>query len=276
MNIQHATAKIRVGQLGIVPAAHVSPLRITFHLTRGHIVEGDTETFNDAINFIGTVMVSTTPTEFADWDFAFLQFQEIEFLGIFYAGAKRDDGQIVLLPHQSPALSDNLHLDSEPDFDPFTHGFDASLSGGKVTAISGDHPASRAPRTMTNNVTNAVNYLFHFIDKRKFWTVFTARDPSGVFHHLGHVAWSLHFDFQFTWRHGSPKARNNGSQFSAGEFVQHAPTYGKLQSLLNHPVPPHANESVRNALKRTVLNGKPNRSDNGQRIFNNLPHDFFV
>ncbi len=55
MNINHATAKIRVSHLSARPNFFMGPTAITFHLTRGHFVEGDTETFNDAINFIGTV-----------------------------------------------------------------------------------------------------------------------------------------------------------------------------------------------------------------------------
>ncbi|MCA9135422.1 MAG: hypothetical protein KDB00_01650 [Planctomycetales bacterium] len=103
----------------------------------------------------------------------------------------------------------------------------------------------------------------------------TARDPKGDFHHLGHVTWNLDYDFQFTWRNGNPRVYKNNSRFSAGQFTSGAPADGKLQSLLNHPSPPHANESVRRALKSAVLGGKPNRSDNGQRIFNNLPPDFY-
>lgn len=276
MNIQNNTAKISVTKVGIVPATHTSSKRVTFHLTRGHIVEGDTETFSDAINFIGRVMASTTSSEFKTWKFGFLQFQQVEFLGIFYAGPKRDSGQIVLLVHKPPALPKTLHLDSEDAFSPFTHSFDATLSAGKITAVSGDHPASRAPRTMTNTVTNAVNYLFHMKDIRRFWTVLTALDPTGGYHHLAHVDWKLRYDFQFVWRNGQPQIHKNASSFSAGESVLGPPPDANLQALLKQPAAPHSNEAVRKALTHTVLQGRPNRSDNAQRIFNNLPRDFFV
>jgi hypothetical protein len=276
MNIDHPSAEIRVSHPGATPAPEVGGGAITFHLTRGYIVEGDTETFNDAINFIATVKATTTEAEFNDWHFGFLQYQELEFLGMFYAGPKRQAGQISLLIGRPPALAGNLHLDSEPDFEPWTHSFDATLSGGKITAISGDHPASRAPRRMTNNKTNAHNFLFHLVDVRRFWTVFSAADPAGDLHHLAHVEWKLRYDFQFVWRNGQPAVHQNRSTFSAGRSVSGAPAEESLKALLKNPAAPHANPEVRKAIRNSVLGGPPNRSDKAERIYHNLPRHFYT
>lgn len=275
MNINNPTANINVTKLGAIPAFAVSPSRVTFHLTRGHIIEGDAEYFNDAINFIGTVQASTTPSEFKNWKFGFLQLQKINTLGIYYAGPTRKSGQIALLVHEGPAMPQTIHLDSEKNFAPWTHSFDATLSAGKITAISGDHPASRAPRKMTNSATNAFNYLFHVIDDRRFWTVLTAEDPAGNFHHLAHVAWKLRYDFQFAWRNGSPKLHKGASTFFVGDSVIGAPTDKGLQSLLKNPKSPYSNEEVRKALKYTVLHGEPNRHDWPVRQYSNLPREFY-
>jgi hypothetical protein len=275
MNINKPTAKIKVDTPGARPSIAIGPTRITFHLGRGYIAEGNTETFNDAINFMGTVQAATTPDEFLQWNFRFLQFQKVEFLGFFYAGPKRSSGQITLLVHKPPALAAPLHLDSEDEYSPWTHSFDASLSGAKITAISGDHPASRAPRKMTNNISNSLNYLFHFIDKRRFWTVFTAEDPAGNFQHLAHVAWSLRYNYQFVWRNGEPQLHRNESTFSNSGSKSGPPGDSELQNLLTRPSSPHSNPTIRKALRDSVLGGKPNRSDKGERIYRNLPNDFF-
>jgi hypothetical protein len=275
MQIYHATAKIKVDHPGAKPNFAEGRKALTFHLTRGHFLEGDTETFNDAINFIGTVQAATTPSEFKTWRFCFLQFQKVDELGMFYAGPKRRSGQISLFISKPPALTTSLHLDSEDEFSPWTHAFDGTLSGGKITAISGDHPAARAPKHMTNSVTNALKFLFHIVDVRRFWTVFSAQDPAGDFHHLAHVEWKLRYDFMFVWRNGSPKVHQNRSLLSASQSVSGAPTEEGLNALLKNPKPPHANAEVRKAIKHAVLHGPPNRSDLGERKFVNLPRNFF-
>jgi hypothetical protein len=255
----------------------MGPKAITFHLTRGHFVEGDTETFNDAINFIGTVQAATTPGEFKTWRFRFIQFQKLDFLGMFYVGRKNKAGQVSMLMHEAPALVQSLHLDSENEFTPWTQAFDASLSAGKITAISGDHPASRAKNTITNRKTKALNFLFHTVDVRKFWTVFSAQDPTGNFHHLAHVEWNLRYDFMFVWENGIPKVHQNRSTFSTGQSTLGAPTEESLKKLLKNPKPPHANPEVRKAMKQSVINGRPpNRSDLKERKFFNIPRQFFT
>lgn len=276
MTIDQKTVTIKVDAPGAAPAFGEGQTNVTFHLTRGYIVEGDTETFNDAINFTGKVNVTTTEKEFADWKFAFLQFQKVEFLGFFYAGPKKSAGQVTVLADRKPALDEAVHLDSEDEYSPYTHSFDASLKGGLVTAISGDHPASRAPKQITNRITSAFNYLFHAIDQRTFWTVFTAKAPDGKFTHLGHVKWALEYNFQFVWKDGKPASRINKSSLTKGSFVAGPPPDGEIAALLASPKPPHANPAVRAALKNAAIGGPPNRSDQGTVMFNNLPADFFT
>lgn len=275
MKINEASAKIQVSYQGASPNMYIGNEAITFHLTRGYIIEGNTATFNDAVNFIGTVQAVTKPKEFTAWKFGFLQFQKVESLKIFYAGPKRKAGQLYLLIDRAPALSSPIQLDSEKEFDPWTHSFDATLSGTKITAISGDHPASRAPKKMTNSKTNAYNYLFHLIDDRMFWTVFTAQNPAGEFHHLAHVSWKVRYDFKFVWRNGAPVVHHNASRFWCNKSKLGAPSAQGLTSLMRNPVPPYANSEVRNAIKKTVLGGPPNRFDCEERAYVKPPIVFY-
>jgi hypothetical protein len=275
MTIDTTSVKIKVDTPGAKPSPFVGRKNVTCNLTRGFIMEGDTETFNDAINFIATVKASTTDKEFRDWKFRFLQFQRIEFLGFFYAGAKKSAGQVSMQCHLKPAMSETLHLDSEDEFTPWTHSEDATLKAGLITQFSGDHPASRAPREVTNNITSATNFLFHIVDKRTFWSVFTAQAPDKSFQALGHVEWSLEYNFMFKWKGGSPSLAKDGSQLNPGTFTQGPPTDAAVKAMCTAPAKPHSNEAVRNAIKFTVIGGPPNRSDKDAIQFINLPPDFF-
>ena len=275
MQMDTASLKIKVDTPGAKPSPFIGRRVVTCNLTRGFIMEGDTETFNDAINFSASMKAATTDKEFADWKFRFLQFQRIEFLGFFYAGAKKSGGQVSMQCHQKPAMNETLHLDSEDDFTPWTHSFDATLRGGVITQISGDHPASRAPVEVVNNVTSATNFLFHIVDKRRFWTVFTAQSPKGDFQPLGHVEWTLEYNFMFKWKGGKPGVAKDGSSLAAGVFTSGAPADAEVKGKCTSPAKPHSNESVRNAIKFTVIGGPPNRSDKDTVQFINLPVDFF-
>jgi hypothetical protein len=275
MTIDTASVNIKVDTPGAKPAPFIGRKNVTCNLSRGFIMEGDTETFNDAINFTGTVKAATDAKEFASWKFRFLQFQRVEFLGFFYAGPKKSAGQASMQCHLKPAMSETLHLDSEDDFTPWTHDLDATLKAGLVTQISGDHPASRAPLEVVNNVTSATNFLFHIVDKRTFWSVFTAQGPDGKFQPLGHVEWALEYNFMFKWKGGTASLAKDGSSLSPGTFRQGPPTDPAVKAMCTAPAKPHANETVRNAIKFTVIGGPPNRSDQDTIQFINLPPDFF-
>ena len=275
MTIDTASVKIKIDTPGAKPSPFIGRKNVTCNLTRGFIMEGDTETFNDAINFTATVKAATDDKEFKDWKFRFLQFQRIEFLGFFYAGPKKSAGQVSMQCHMKPAMSELLHLDSEDDFTPWTHDIEATHKAGLITQFSGDHPASRAPLEVVNNVTNATNFLFHIVDKRTFWSVFTAQGPDKAFQPLGHVEWALEYNFMFKWKGGKPTLAKDGSQLTPGTFRQGPPTDSEVKSKCTAPAKPHSNEAVRNAIKFTVIGGPPNRSDKDTVQFINLPPDFF-
>jgi len=274
MTIDTASVKIKIDTPGAKPAPFIGRKNVTCNLTRGFIMEGDTETFNDAINFAATVKAATTPAEFADWKFRFLQFQRIEFLVFFCAGPKKNAGQASMQCHLKPAMGEPLHLDSEDDFTPWTHDVDASLKAGLVTQISGDHPASRAPLEVVNNVTNVTNFLFHIVDKRTFWSVFAAQGPDGKLQPLGHVEWALEYNFTCKWKGGKPEVARDSGVLTPGAFKRGVPADSEVKSKCAAPAKPHSNEAVRNAIKFTVVGGPPNRSDKDTVQFVNLPVDF--
>jgi hypothetical protein len=44
----------------------------------------------------------------------------------------------------------------------------------EVESETGDHPAVMAGWELPNSNTNVTNFLFHIVDSREFWSVFTA------------------------------------------------------------------------------------------------------
>ncbi|MCX6612168.1 MAG: hypothetical protein NTW74_15100 [Acidobacteria bacterium] len=276
VTINKSSAKLSVITSGAVPALKVMPDWVVAHLTKGFSVDGNTEAFNPAISINGTVQVGFgSRTELDRWKFGFIQIHRINKLDMFYAGKNRSDGSITIHVAESPVMAQTLCLDSEPEFTPWTHNTDFFINEGKVANFSVDHPASKAGFERGNRRTERTNFLFHLIDSRDLWTVFTALDPDGNFTHLAHVHWSLEYNFMFQWRDGKPQVKSDRCSFpNPDAFALGAPSDASLASLLAKPVPPHANEMTRKAIKLAIGGSPPNRTDHETR-FGNVPGDFY-
>ncbi len=88
------------------------------------------------------------------------------------------------------------------------------------------------------------------------------------------MEWALEYNFKFKWKGGAPVQDRDGSSLTAGVFTSGAPADAEVKGKCLSPAKPHSNESVRNAIKLTVLGGPPNRSDKDTVQFTNLPPDF--
>lgn len=273
--IDAASAQIEVFSDGAVPAVKRWPSRVVCHLTKGYSSDNDTETINAAITINGRVKVTGQEKDWKDWKFRFIQLHKINQMGIWYAGKASGDGGISILVDKPPAMDKTLCLDSEEDFKPWTRSDDHYIMEGKARNFSTDHPAFRAKRDLVNAVTQRYNYLFHIIDKRELWTVFTAQDPAGKFQHLAHVHWKVEYNFMFKWVKNEPEVKVDSSAFSVDTWQKGAPSDAELQTLLGNPGPPLANDYTRDAIKTAVIGGPPNRIDHERRFANVFP-DFYL
>ena len=206
-----------------------------------------------------------------DFEVAFLQFVRFNVVGIFYAGRKNSEGSVGVLIHE--ALSKKVLLDANPPMPPWISETPFTRTGGLANNSMGDHPFLQVPRTAPNNNTGVPNFLFHIVDDRDFWTVFSVRE-AGRFQHLTHIHWHVRHDQQFSWRGGVPVPAKAASAFTPDNPTPGAPTDPDLLKLLAVPAPPNAKDALPAAFPVAVLPPNPHRKDNPTRFFN-VPQDFF-
>jgi hypothetical protein len=239
-----STLQIEPGFNEAVPDVKVWASRVICHLTKGYTLNNDTDGGIDPAITI-TAHMKAKEKELEGWRFAFIQLHKIKEMGFFYAGKAKSDGSIAIYVDRAPALPVTLCLDSEQTCKPWTR------------------------------VDNRANYLFHIVDRRELWTVFTAQDPKGKNSYLAHVRWTVDYDFMFKWRKDTPQVATNKSKVSFDQWKKGAPTDGDLQPLLKNPGPPLANDLTREAIKAAVIGVPPNRVDVARSFANVFP-DFYT
>jgi len=256
--------------------------------TAGNIICHMTEGFDsakfpieqrDAFTANAQVPVRLTGGDTIDgWDYGFVQFARANACRVFYVGPTRANGRVTVQVHIPPALASAVHLDqtSSASVPWFSTPMLAYLPP-MISARWGDHPAVRIPATLRNSTTNSQNYLFHYQDEREFWSIFTARDPSGKLDYIGHFQWKVRWDCQFYWMGGKLFKRNNTSSF---DIVQRKvigpPTDPDVKPLLADPKGPAMKEEFGGALTRALYGARgPNRSED-VGWYTNVPQDFYT
>jgi hypothetical protein len=245
------------------------------HLTNGFT---DMNNIADALFWAAETAVrsgSSDPAELRTLRFGFLQFMRVDALSFSYSGRTPADGEVVINP--LAILPVAPFLDSLAGANPFTNDIDLPVARGIATARSGDHPALRAPTQLVNRATNANNFLLEVVDRRRFWTVFTAqrRSPQS-FQHLAHHSWELTYRFQFIWQAGIPRAAFNQSSLQQVDPVTPGPpSEAALSSLLIAPTGPLANDVTRAAITAAAI-GPIGRTDLNTRVNTNPPPNFFT
>jgi hypothetical protein len=266
-----ASLEIVPARDGAIPDVKAWDTRVTCHLTKGYTVENDLGSGMEPAITISARM-KAKESDWAGWNFAFIQLHKIKEMGFYYAGKAKSDGSISI--YIDLAVPVKLCLDSEDSYKPWTRAEKHYFLDGKLRAASTDHPACRAKRELVNAITSRPNYLFHIVDRRELWTVFAAQDPTGARTYLGHVHWSVDYDFKFKWRKDEPLIASNNSKLSFDDWKKGPPTDSELQPLLKNPGPPLANDVTREAIKNAVIGGPPNRVDVARSFANVFP-DFY-
>jgi hypothetical protein len=281
MTINTASAGIIVDVQNATPGVWKGPRNAVCHLTQGFTSTPiGTWRADDAFSLTGHVKVTPgqddTLLTLNKWQFGFIQFVRLNFLGFFYAGRTKQEGSISILCHIKPALPRAVWLDSDDKYSPWTRKEPRfQFVAPEIKSETGDHPAATAGWELPNSNTNVTNFLFHIVDSRDFWSVFTAIDPSGATHHLAHFHWSVRYDVLFRWRGGNPDVRETQSSFDPHENIKGRPKDPDLQALLTNPVGLQYNDIIKQAIQQSMTSGQtPNRHDNPQ-WFVNVPNDFF-
>jgi hypothetical protein len=231
-----------------------------------------------AFNLDGHVKVGIGPGETLDrHHFGFVQYIRHTFFGIFYAGRQSREGSISMLLHSE--IGTDYMLDCSPNTDkPFMwpKAGHFSQDGNEAIGNMGDHPVLSIRQSQPNVKTGHENYIFHIVDQRNAWAIFTVKDAAGKFQHLAHVPWDLRYEFKFKWVAGKPVAENL-STFTMGKVARGAPTDAELSPVLaslSATQTPIANDKIKAALAALLVPPATNRSDT-DKWFMNVPRDFF-
>ena len=260
-----ARLQLTITDGGAVPAVFVNPVgHVIVHLTQGFNAgsfprdQGSALTAGAHVSLERGLDGST---------FAFVQIGRCNFFGAFYAGRIPNEGSVGVLAHVPPALANPVMLDAsgEPPVPWFQDPTRSSFVPPQVNSTWGDHPAARVPLKVKNSSrSNVENFLFHLIDDRDFWTIFTAQDSGGGLRYIAHFRWQVRYDVQFMWRDGAAVPRNVRSFFKVHERnTKGRPTEPAIQAQLNTPGSPRANVAFGEAVTKSFFGARgPNRGEN--------------
>jgi hypothetical protein len=274
VTVQVNTASININSGGAIPAIAFNPKNSVCHLTKGFSNSNKVASAWDAT---GEVSISLGRGDtLSGWQFGFIQFQKILNAAYYYVGRVPSHGSISLLVSKVPAMTNHFALDSHPNQEPYTVAQPRFKHvAPKITAPTRDHPLNKAGASITNKKTSHPNFLFHIVDHRKFWSIFTAQDANGAFTHMMHFIWEMRYDFMITYDSGGkPRVFRRSPIFKMGSPIKGPPTDKEVTPHLANPHPPNANAIMRLALNNTVSGGKPNRVDT-DHWFANVPSTFF-
>jgi hypothetical protein len=224
----------------------------------------------EALSAVGRVGATGSP---AGWQIGFVQICKLNAGQVYYAGRIRSEGSIAVMFER--AMPAQVLLDSLADRTPWTRLTDRfKMTGNQITSPTGDHPAVKVPQKLRNSGRNVDNFLFHMIDDREFWSIFTAIDPTGKRTSLAHFHWKVRYEAKLTWNGGRPTVQDS-SHFDPGSKAKGAPSEPELQSLIGNPVGPQFNDAAAAAMKTAFLGARgPNRTEN-DTWFLNVPAGFY-
>jgi hypothetical protein len=142
----------------------------------------------------------------AGWTLGLIQLQWIETNWGYYRGQRNTDGSCFLQRARPPArpaqgCRDTLgrravFVDNNPGFDRTTAAAGTPFPI-TMTARFPDAPRDAYPLTRVNRLTRKTNYLREVQLEFHFCTVLSLRSPTGVFQHLKHFMWNVHWQARF-------------------------------------------------------------------------------
>ncbi|HZF48253.1 MAG TPA: hypothetical protein VE093_06370 [Polyangiaceae bacterium] len=150
---------------------------------------------------IGSVTLDGEASDSAiGWNVGFVQVIWAETSWAYYRGRENRHGSVFVQYARPPALKD---IRSRDTLGPVNDIFYTKKDGYFAEPMSGaplpiqlnvnfeDTPTISYPLTECNHTTEQINYLREAQWNLQFCTVFSARDPSGTFHHLGFFYWNV-------------------------------------------------------------------------------------
>ncbi len=152
-----------------------------------------------------SVTVNGSPDDTLDgWSFGFMQVQWIETNWAEYRGQSEKEGSLFLQRGRATGRPAKQCRDTVNAGDFFYSPKAMIACAGKwaypaVITVKGynDTPGDFFRLRQLNSCTHSVNYLYEAQLEFHFLTVFSARDPDGVFTHLAHFYWNVHWQARF-------------------------------------------------------------------------------
>lgn len=142
----------------------------------------------------------------AGWTLGLIQLQWIETNWGYYRGQANTDGSCFLQRARAPArpaqgcrdtlVAGAIFVDNNPGLDRTVAAAGAAFPI-RMTASFFDPPADEYALTRVNSLTGKTNFLHEVQLEFHFCTVLSLLSPIGVFHHLKHFLWNVHWQARF-------------------------------------------------------------------------------
>lgn len=288
IQIDELSAGIDILAQGARPGVFIRGSDVICHLSQGFSPNSPDGVVGYAFDAFGQLNVTLAPSDaLTGWEFGFIQLARATSVEFSYAGKTSNEGSIAIKMHLPPALRQNVLLDSDKSFSPWTRGAprwsDSAPSAPpcyrRVISPTGDHPALKAKLTLTNDKRKTQNFILKIVDDRDFWSMFCAKDHFGRLTYLAHFKFGVRYDVTFIWVKGYPRVFLNNSYFRPPVVGKGAPLDLVVLphlGLVANPNGPLFNDEIRQAIRRSIVGGKPpNRADNPQ-WFSDVPIFFYT
>jgi len=166
------------------------------------------------------------------WTLGLIQLKWIDTDWSFYRGQSNSDGSLFVQAARPPALAaaacrdtiavGGIFIDNNPGGDRTVSTVGSAFPVAMTAAFS-DHPSRPFPLTRVNGKTGKVNFIREAQTEIHFCTILSLQSPAGVFQHLKHVYWNVHWQARFL-------PTNFASIASPWSIT---PTGGKLDNIAN-------------------------------------------
>jgi hypothetical protein len=203
----------------------------------------------------------------ANWVLGLIQLQWIETNWGYYRGQVNTDGSCFLQRARPPArpaqgcrdtiAAGAVFVDNNP-------GLDRTVAAAgqrfpiNMSASFFDAPNDNFPLTRRNSLTGRTNFLEEAQLEFHFCTILSLRSPTGVFQHLKHFLWNVHWQARFkptnyanlaaAWTI-TPTGGSRGNGAHVSNVFDGGPTDRRFTGIITAPGAPNCNVTARNAEK---------------------------
>ncbi len=195
--------------MAISVVARSASMSITQHprVNPPTVVGGSMRFTCTALNAGGECQITGAPGDNpVGWTLGLIQLQWIETNWGYYQGQTNTDGSCFLQRARPPARPaqgcrdtltvGSIFVDNNPGLDRTTAVVGARFPI-RMTARFPDAPGDAYSLTRVNSLTGRANFLREAQLEFHFCTVLSLRSPTGIFQHLKHFMWNVHWQAQF-------------------------------------------------------------------------------